>query len=142
MNLKSDWLIEYNKRNFFFQKSCNKWDRETSSRPLFVFEKTLYDEKESDLQLSFNIFWLPSAWHTIKIQTFKFRIRVTVRTNDAWVGLYLILKERKIIVCVKSLQIRSFFWYVFSPNTGKYGPEKILYLDTFHADNNLSLFQD
>ena len=22
---------------------------------------------------------------------------------------------------------------VFSPNTGKYGPEKTLYLDTFHA---------
>ena len=30
-------------------------------------------------------------------------------------------------------QIRSFFWSVFSPNTGKYGPEKTSYLDTFHA---------
>ena len=36
----------------------------------------------------------------------------------------------------------EFFWsvlsrirtkYVFSPNAGKYGPEKTLYLDTFHA---------
>ena len=65
--------------------------------------------------------------------------------------------------CVKSAQIRSFFWsaffciwteyreirsispyslrmrkntkyfYVFSPNAGKYGPEKTPYLDTFHA---------
>ena len=26
--------------------------------------------------------------------------------------------------CVKSVQIRSFFWSVFSPNVGKYGPEK------------------
>ena len=34
--------------------------------------------------------------------------------------------------CVKSVQIPSFF-SVFSPNTGKYGPEKIPYLDTFHA---------
>ena len=25
---------------------------------------------------------------------------------------------------VKSVQIRSFFWFVFGPNTGKYGPEK------------------
>ena len=30
--------------------------------------------------------------------------------------------------CVKSVQIS-----VFSPNTGKYGPEKTPYLDTFHA---------
>ena len=48
---------------------------------------------------------------------------------------------------VKSVQIRSFFLSVFSyfpteygdlrskfsPNTGKYGPEKNPYLDTFHA---------
>ena len=47
--------------------------------------------------------------------------------------------------CVKSVQIRSFFWSVFSrirteygetvcsPNVGKYGPEKAPYLDTFQA---------
>ena len=47
--------------------------------------------------------------------------------------------------CVKIVQIRSFFWSVFSfirtkyrntvfsPNTGKYGPEKTPFLDTFHA---------
>ena len=33
--------------------------------------------------------------------------------------------------CVKSVQIRSYFWSVFSLNTGKYGPEKAPYLDTF-----------
>ena len=27
------------------------------------------------------------------------------------------------------------YFPVFSPNTGKYGPEKTLYLDTFHAAN-------
>ena len=46
--------------------------------------------------------------------------------------------------CVKSAQIRSFsgpyfpvflvrILSVFSPNAGKYGPEKTPYLDTFHA---------
>ena len=35
--------------------------------------------------------------------------------------------------CVKSVQIRSFFWSVFSLNTEKYGPEKTLCLDTFHG---------
>ena len=37
---------------------------------------------------------------------------------------------------VKSVQIRSYFWFVFpvfSPNTGKYGPEIAPYLDTFHT---------
>ena len=38
--------------------------------------------------------------------------------------------------CVKSVQIRSVFWSVFSPN-GKYGPGKTPYLDTFHAVNGL-----
>ena len=36
----------------------------------------------------------------------------------------------------KSVQIRSFFgpyFPVFSPNAGKYGPEKSPYLDTFHV---------
>ena len=37
--------------------------------------------------------------------------------------------------CVKSVQIRSFFWSVFSPNAGKYGSEKTPYLDTFHTVN-------
>ena len=34
--------------------------------------------------------------------------------------------------CVKRVQIRSFFWSVFSMNRGKYGSEKTPYLDTFH----------
>ena len=37
--------------------------------------------------------------------------------------------------------------YLFSPNTGKYGPEKTLYLDTFQAvvvktGKNLKIKQD
>ena len=43
---------------------------------------------------------------------------------------------------MKSVQMRSFFWYVFShirnlsvfsANAGKYGPKKYPYWDTFHA---------
>ena len=33
----------------------------------------------------------------------------------------------------ESVQIRSFSWSVFSPNTWKYGPEKTPYLGTLHA---------
>ena len=34
---------------------------------------------------------------------------------------------------VKSVQIRSPYFPAFGLNTGKYGPEKTAYLDTFHA---------
>ena len=34
---------------------------------------------------------------------------------------------------MKSVEIRSYFWSVFTPNAGKYGPEITLYLNTFHA---------
>ena len=59
------------------------------------------------------------------------------------------LEKRSSEHCVKSVEIRSFFWSVFCciwteyweirslsvfrPNSGKYGPEKTPYLDTFHA---------
>ena len=35
--MKLGQLIDYNKRNVFLQNVCRKWDRETSSRPLFTF---------------------------------------------------------------------------------------------------------
>ena len=44
-----------------------------------------------------------------------------------------------LLYCVKNVRIRSFsgrytyFLLVFSPNTGKYGPEKTPNTDTFHA---------
>ena len=39
--IKFGQLIEYNKRNNFLQKLCRKWGRETNSRPLFIFWKSL-----------------------------------------------------------------------------------------------------
>ena len=44
-------LIEHHKIEILLQKSYRKWDRETSSRPLFVFEKALDNVKASDLLL-------------------------------------------------------------------------------------------
>ena len=48
-------LIKYNKENIFLQKSCRKLGKETSSRPLFVFKKILYEVKASGPRLSVNI---------------------------------------------------------------------------------------
>ena len=39
--MKSGQLNEYNKRNIFLQNICEKWDRETGSRLLFSFLKSL-----------------------------------------------------------------------------------------------------
>ena len=39
--MKFGQLTEYNKRNIFLQKLCQKWGRETSSRSLFISWKNL-----------------------------------------------------------------------------------------------------
>ena len=58
--MKFGQLIEY-KRNIFLQKLCGKRGKETSSRPLYFFRKSLNEVKASGLQLSFNIFRQPST---------------------------------------------------------------------------------
>ena len=60
-------------------------------------------------------------------QVFR-KSRVSVSSVD---NLVVPVEEHEL--CVKSVEIRSFLWSVFSPNEGKYGPEKTLYLGTFHA---------
>ena len=35
--IKFGQLKEYNRKNIFVQKSCGKWNKETSARPLFIF---------------------------------------------------------------------------------------------------------
>ena len=42
-------------------------------------------------------------------------------------------QEQAIIHCVKTVQIRSYFWSVFSCIWTEYGPEITPYLDIFHA---------
>ena len=43
------------------------------------------------------------------------------------------LSDNSDIYCVKSVQIRSYFWSVFSCIRTEYRPEITPYLDTFHA---------
>ena len=51
--MKFSQLIEYNVRNTFLQKSCRKWGKKTSFRPLFVFKIASYKVKESGLACKF-----------------------------------------------------------------------------------------
>ena len=39
--MKFGQLIEHNKRNIFLKQLCGKGGRVTSSRPLFIFQKSL-----------------------------------------------------------------------------------------------------
>ena len=39
--MKFGQLIKYNKKKIFLQNVCGKWGREASSRPLFIFWKSL-----------------------------------------------------------------------------------------------------
>ena len=39
--IKSGQLLEYDKTNIFLQILFGKWGKETSSRPLFIFGKSL-----------------------------------------------------------------------------------------------------
>ena len=56
--MKLGQLIQYDKRNNFFENYTENEAGETSSRSLFIFKKSLIwgKKKESGLQLSFNIF--------------------------------------------------------------------------------------
>ena len=52
-------------------------------------------------------------------------------------GLYVFYLQRKITVTASKISkygvFSAAYFPVFGLNTGKYGPEKNLYLDTFHA---------
>ena len=52
--MKFGQAIKYNKRNTFLQKSCRKWGRETSSRSLFVCQKSFILGKNKWFAVWFN----------------------------------------------------------------------------------------
>ena len=64
--IKFGQVVEYNNKNIFVQKLCRKWGTKTSSRPLFVFLKALYELKAIGLDVSFNLFQQSSPLHTIR----------------------------------------------------------------------------
>ena len=62
--------------------------------------------------------------------TFRLNMRTGLINNE----FCQVRDKQSLIHCVKSVQIRSFFgpyFLVFSPNTGKYGPEKTPYFGHF-----------
>ena len=52
--MKFHQLKECNQRNNFLEKSCRKWGKKSSSKPLSVLQNDLYQVKASSLQLGFN----------------------------------------------------------------------------------------
>ena len=83
-----------------------------------------------------DLFWI---WAYCQKKLLKDFLENSTLTKIFWKVLIFLGKVTRLSLhrqCVKSVQIRSFsgpHFPVFSPNTGKYGPEKNLYLDTFQA---------
>ena len=68
--MKLGQLIKYNKRNIFLQKSCRKWGRETSSRPLFVFWKSFI--------------WGKSKWSAAKFESVSIVLNLAKNKNKIY----------------------------------------------------------
>ena len=92
---------------------------------------------------------LKMAWK-MKNKNINYVIKLTATSEiHSWWVLLRSTRERnsldtQIQNCVKSDQLRSFSGPnnpVFSPNTGKYGPEKTPDLETFHAVQFMSCVQ-
>ena len=64
--MKFGQLIEYNKINNSLKNHVKNEVGRLVPDLFFLFQKALYEEKASGLQLSFNIFREPSTWHTVK----------------------------------------------------------------------------
>ena len=112
-------------------------------------------QKNTCARASFLIKLQVRLWH----KCFHMKLAKIIRTSflQNTSGQLLLFQDVNLLAantcqhyhCVNRVQIESFFWTVFScirteygdllrksvfsPNTGKYGPEKTLYLDTFHA---------
>ena len=67
---KSNQAMKFALKIYFKNQTDNELGRLVSDLSLF-FRKVLYEVKASGMQLSFDIFWQPSTWHTIKTNHLK-----------------------------------------------------------------------
>ena len=75
--MKFGQLIGYNKRNTFLQNKCRKCNRETNSRPLFVFLKSFILGKSKWSAALF--YYIPIAFnlaHNKKQTVLKLRLLI------------------------------------------------------------------
>ena len=116
-----------------------------------VFLKISQNSQETTVvQVSFLIKRLPQRSFSCEFYKIHKNTFFTehLRTSGSWnkitISLFFLNLQIWIVTfhSVESVQIRRFFFLsLFSPHTGKYGPEKITYLDTFNAVFRLSGFK-
>ena len=91
--MKFGRLIQYNNRNIFLQKLCEKWSRETSSRPLFFFQKSLIwgEGKWSAAYFPYILIALNLSHNKSKLyKTLKYWSRDMLNFNFSEIGLGLV----------------------------------------------------
>ena len=117
LTVKLGHLIEYNKI-IFFQKLCRKWARETSSRPLFIFQKSLIWSKSKFSATQFQYIWiaLNLAYNKNKLyKTLDYWSKDMLKFNFSEKGLGLVSPphfaydfSRKILLMLHSINGPNF----------------------------------
>ena len=74
--MKFGQLIKYNARNFSLQKSSQKGDRGTSSRPIYVILKRFHKAKQVVSTLNLIYFGISQFGHAINKNFITFRILI------------------------------------------------------------------
>ena len=84
--MKLGQSIDYNKRNIFLQKLCRKWDRETSSRPLFLCLICLI--------------WGKSKWSVTLLYTVT-----TIHWTDKIYCSFVLIYWSQLFICYQNLSL-------------------------------------
>ena len=124
------WFILYYQQYYIWRGVCNKF---TWHKPAYRINfDWLLDSPTTFIPLV----WQDSYWFSI----FLVLLSKTWLANWNTLTMWKVSNGDFFLVCIflYSDWIRRFteIFPVFSPNTGKYGPEKTPYLDTFHAGVN------
>ena len=113
--MKFGQVIEYNYRDFFTHKSCRKWDRQTSSRLLFIFSRRYIWAKSNcsatyikNISIAVNLAYNKSKQHKtldyILIQRYIF-LKLYL-FSDQVIFFHMTKKSRQIFKCLQ--QEKSF----------------------------------
>ena len=102
--IKFGQVIEYNKRNILFKNHVQNETRMLIRKLFLFFKRAFYEERAGGLQLSFNIFWQSSTWHTIKTSCIQFQ------TTDPDICSILIFQKRvweQYLYCILCMTIQK-----------------------------------
>ena len=136
----SSFLINHSCRIFSFigsvltsHQSIFFWIMRINFTLFFTIETVTFATEVDRLSLCrFAFSWCANRLSRLSFQSIvHIFLIVTMKFDKTCITIFL--KEWCKMHCMKCVQTQIFIWSMFSPKTGKYGPEKTPNLDTFHA---------